>query len=42
VIDVPAEPKPELGFHLPEMVIIDGRTGIGPEVLARLSEALRL
>jgi TIR domain len=42
VIDAPAEPKPELGFHLPEMVIIDGRSGIGSEVLARLSEALRL
>jgi len=42
VIDAPAEPKPELGFHLPEMVIIDGRRGIGSEVLARLSEALRL
>jgi hypothetical protein len=42
VIDAPAEPKPELGFHLPEMVIIDGRGGIGSEVLARLGEALRL
>jgi hypothetical protein len=42
VIDAPAEAKPELGFHLPEMVIIDGRSGIGPEALARLSEALRL
>jgi len=42
VIDAPAEAKPELGFHLPKMVIIDGRRGIGSEVLARLSEALRL
>jgi hypothetical protein len=42
VIDAPAEPKPELGFHLPEMVIIDGRSGIGSEVLDRLGEALRL
>ena len=42
VIDAPAEPKPELNFTMPEMVIIDGRSGIGAEVLARLSEALRL
>jgi hypothetical protein len=42
VIDAPAEPKPELNFTMPEMVVIDGRSGIGPEVLARLSEALRL
>ena len=42
VIDAPAEPKPELNFTMPEMVIIDGRNGIGPEVLSRLSEALRL
>jgi hypothetical protein len=42
VIDAPAKSKPELGFDLEEMVIIDGRSGIGPEALARLSEALRL
>jgi hypothetical protein len=42
VIDAPAELKPELGFHLPEMVIIDGRSGIGPQAVARLSETLRL
>ena len=42
VIDAPADSKPELGFDLEEMVIIDGRGGIGPEALARLSEALRL
>ena len=42
VIDMPAESKPELGFHLPEMVIIDGRGGIGSKVLALLSRALRL
>jgi hypothetical protein len=42
VIDVPVELKPELGFHLPEMVSIDGRNGIEPQALARLSEALRL
>ena len=42
VIDVPPEPKPELGFQMTEIVLIDGRSGIGSEVLARLSEALRL
>ena len=42
VIDAPADSKPELGFYMPEMVILDARGGIGPEVLARLSEALRL
>jgi hypothetical protein len=42
VIDAPAEPKPELNFTMPEMVIIDGRSGIGSEVLARLRETLRL
>ena len=42
VIDAPAQPKPELGFYMPEMIIIDGRTGIGPEAMAQLSQALRL
>jgi TIR domain/AAA domain len=42
VIDAPADSKPELGFYMPEMVIIDARGGVGSEVLARLSEALRL
>jgi len=42
VIDVPAEPKSELGVYVPEVVRIDARDGIGLEVLARLSEALRL
>jgi hypothetical protein len=42
VIDVPAELKPELGFQMTEIVIIDGRSGIGPETLDRLSTALQL
>jgi hypothetical protein len=42
VIDAPAEPKPDLGFYLPEMIIIDGRNGIGPEALAQLSRSLQL
>jgi hypothetical protein len=42
VIDAPADRKPALDFYLPEIVIIDGRSGIGPETLARLSAALQL
>ena len=42
VIDAPAQSKPELGFSLPEMVVINGRNGVGPEVLAELSHALQL
>jgi hypothetical protein len=42
VIDAPADPKPDLGFYLPEIVVIDGRNGVGPEVMARLSAALQL
>jgi hypothetical protein len=42
VIDAPADTKPELGFYLPEIVVIDGRNGVGPEVMARLSAALQL
>jgi hypothetical protein len=42
VLDAPAQPKPELGFYMPEIIMIDGRTGIGPEALAQLSQALRL
>jgi hypothetical protein len=41
-VDAPAQSKPELCFSLPEMVIIDGRNGIGPEAMAQLSQALRL
>jgi TIR domain len=42
VVDAPPQQKPELGFFLPEMVMIDGRGGIGPEVLGRLSASLQL
>jgi hypothetical protein len=42
VIDAPPEEKPELGFYLPEMIMINGRHGIGPETLSRLSQSLRL
>jgi hypothetical protein len=42
VIDAPPSEKPELGFYLPEMVVIDGRSGIGSAALAQLSESLRL
>jgi hypothetical protein len=42
VIDAPPATKPELGFYLPEMIVIDGRSGIGPGTLARLSASLRL
>jgi hypothetical protein len=42
LVDVPPREKPELGFFLPEMVVIDGRDGIGPEVFRRLSESLQL
>jgi hypothetical protein len=42
VIDAPADPKPELGFYLPEMVFIDWRNGIESETLAQLSRSLRL
>jgi hypothetical protein len=42
VIDAPADPKPELGFYLPEMVLIDCRNGIGAETLAQLSRSLQL
>jgi len=42
VINAPADPKPELGFSLPEMIIIDGRGGIGSEALAQLTRSLRL
>lgn len=42
VIDAPPEQKPEIGFFLPEMVMIDGRSGIGPDVLGRLSASLGL
>jgi hypothetical protein len=39
-MDVRPEQKPELGFFLPEMVVIDGRRGVGPDVLGRLSASL--
>lgn len=42
IIDLPPEQKPELGFFLFEMDVIDGRHGIGPEVLGRLSASLSL
>lgn len=42
VIDAPPQSKPELGFSLPEMVVINGRDGVGPEVLVQLSRALQL
>jgi TIR domain len=42
VIDAPPDPKPELGFHLPGMVIINSRNGVGSEALAQLSRSLQL
>ena len=42
IIDAPPVEKPELGFFLPEMVVIDGRAGIGPEAMTRLSASLRV
>jgi hypothetical protein len=42
ILDAPPAEKPELGFYLPEMVMIDSRAGIGPEALNRLSASLRL
>jgi hypothetical protein len=42
LIDLPPAQKPELGFFLPEMVVIDGRDGVGPDVLGRLSTSLSL
>lgn len=42
VIDAPPTEKPELGFFLPEMVMIDGRGGIGSDAMSQLSATLRL
>ena len=42
IIDAPPQEKPDLGFFLPEMMMIDGRRGIGPDVVAQLSASLRL
>jgi hypothetical protein len=42
ILDAPPEEKPDLGFYLPEMVVIDGRAGIGPEAMIQLSASLRL
>jgi TIR domain len=42
LVDAPPEQKPELGFFLPDMVVIDGRHGLGPDVLGRLSASLSL
>ncbi|MGH7093918.1 MAG: hypothetical protein ACREFB_10335, partial [Stellaceae bacterium] len=42
LIDAPPQEKPDLGFFLPEMVVIDGRHGIGPEAISRLSASLQL
>jgi hypothetical protein len=43
VIDAPPSDKPALGIHnLPNMDIIDARSGIGPDVLSRLQACLGL
>jgi hypothetical protein len=42
IIDAPPTEKPDLGFFLPEMVMIDGRGGIGSDALTQLSATLRL
>jgi len=42
IVDAPPEEKPELGFFMPDMVVIDGRAGIGPEALTQLSASLQL
>jgi hypothetical protein len=41
VIDAPPAEKPELGFFLPEMVLINGRSGIGADALNKLTASLR-
>jgi hypothetical protein len=42
VIDAPPPDKPDLGMSLDGLVVINGRAGIGPDALSRLSETLRL
>jgi hypothetical protein len=42
IIDAPPATKPELGFSVPGMIVIDGRRGIGREALAQLTASLRL
>jgi hypothetical protein len=42
VIDAPPTEKPELGFFLPEMVMINGRGGIDSDALTQLSATLGL
>jgi hypothetical protein len=43
VIDAPPKDKPPLGLHnMPNMEIIDARSGIGPDVLSRLQTCLGL
>jgi hypothetical protein len=42
VIDAPPLEKPNLGFSMPEMIVIDGRRGVGKEALDKLCATLRL
>jgi hypothetical protein len=42
IIDASPEQKPELGFYLPEIVVISSRGGFGAEALSQLSQWLRL
>jgi hypothetical protein len=42
LIDAPPAEKPELGFFLPELVTIDGRSGIGSGTLKQLVTSLGL
>ena len=42
LIDAPPTEKPELGFFLPELVTIDGRSGIGSNTLDQLVASLGL
>jgi TIR domain len=41
VVDLPPSTKPDLGVHLPEMVMIDCRHGIAPNIGARIAELLQ-
>jgi hypothetical protein len=42
IIDAPPATKPELGFSVPGMIVINGRRGIGREALAQLTASLQL
>jgi len=42
LIDAPPAEKPELGFFLPELVTIDGRSGIGSNALTQFVASLGL